>query len=215
LAIRISLADDHPIFRAGLRTVIAAAGDIDIIAEADDGEAALVQIEQLRPDIAVLDMDMPKRDAFGVAAELARRRIAIPVVFLTLHQTEPLVRRAFDAGVRGYVVKDGAVSEIVDCIRAVHAGHMYVSPQLAAVLITRRQRVTSLEAEKPGLGALTATERRVLALIADARSSKAIAEELFISVRTVERHRANICEKLDLHGVNALTKFAIANRSEL
>jgi DNA-binding NarL/FixJ family response regulator len=112
-------------------------------------------------------------------------------------------------------VKAAAAAEIVDCIRAVHGGKDYVSPQLTTLLLNRARRATDLTGAKPGLAALTAAERQVLHLIADQHSSKAIADALSISVRTVEHHRASICAKLDLHGVNALTKFAVAHRGEL
>ncbi|MGE0862329.1 MAG: response regulator [Vicinamibacterales bacterium] len=213
--VRIILADDHPIFLSGLHAVLDQSPDIVVVDAANDGDAALLSIVTHQPDIAVLDLDMPKRDGFAVAAELDARGLDIPIVFLTMHRTERLVNRAFDAGVKGFVVKDAASNEIVDCIRTVHAGQHYVSPQLSTWLVNRNQRAQALALEKPGLSGLTKAERRVLELIGDQHSSKAIADALFISVRTVDRHRANICAKLDLRGVNALTKFAIAWRSSL
>ena len=113
------------------------------------------------------------------------------------------------------MIKDAATNEIVECIRAVHAGQHYVSPQLAAWLASRNERASAVAQVTPGLAGLTKTERQVLEMIGDQKSSKAIADALFISVRTVDRHRANICAKLDLRGVNALTKFAIARRSSI
>jgi len=213
--VRIILADDHPIFLSGLHAVLDQSPDIVVVDAANDGDAALLSIVTHQPDIAVLDLDLPKRDGFAVAAELDARGLDIPIVFLTMHRTERLVNRAFDAGVKGFVVKDAASNEIVDCIRTVHAGQHYVSPQLSTWLVNRNQRAQALALEKPGLSGLTKAERRVLELIGDQHSSKAIADALFISVRTVDRHRANICAKLDLRGVNALTKFAIAWRSSL
>jgi DNA-binding NarL/FixJ family response regulator len=214
-AIRIILADDHPIFRSGLRSVLEKARDISVVAEAEDGESALALIREHRPDVAVLDLDMPKRDGFVVAADADALGLEIPIVFLTMHRTERLVNRAFDAGVKGFVIKDAASNEIVDCIRTVHRGQHYVSPQLSTWLVNRNRRASDLARDKPGVAGLTRTERRVLEMIGDQHSSKAIAETLFISVRTVDRHRANICAKLDLRGVNALTKFAIAWRAAL
>jgi DNA-binding NarL/FixJ family response regulator len=211
--VQVVLADDHPIFLSGLRAVLDAVPDIRVVAEAGDGEAALAQIRSHRPDLAVLDLDMPKRDGFEVLRELDASGMDVPVVFLTMHRTERLVSRAFDAGVKGFVIKDAASNEIVDCIRAVHAGRQYVSPQLSAWLESRQQRAEALARQNPGLSGLTKTERLVLEMIGDQHSSKAIAEALFISVRTVDRHRANISAKLELRGVNALTKFAIAWRS--
>lgn len=214
-SIRIVLADDHPIFRSGLRMVLAQAPGIIVVAEADDGEAALEQIRDLRPDVAVLDLDMPKRDGFGVVEEIERQGLSVPVVFLTMHRSERLLNRAFDLGVGGFVIKDAAINEILDSIRAVHAGEKYVSPRLAEWLANRKARESALDLEKPGLGALTRTELVVLKMIADDQSSKEIAAALFISVRTVDRHRSNLCAKLNLHGANALTKFAISRRGSL
>lgn len=211
--IRVVLADDHPIFLNGLRAVLDSVPGIRVIADAADGEAALAQIRTHRPDVAVLDLDMPKRDGFDVLAELEAGDVDVPVVFLTMHRTERLVSRAFDAGVKGFVIKDAASNEIVDCIRSVHAGKPYVSPQLSTWLEGRQQRASEIARQNPGLSGLTKAERTVLEMIGDQHSSKAIAEKLFISVRTVDRHRANIAAKLELRGVNALTKFAIAWRS--
>jgi DNA-binding NarL/FixJ family response regulator len=213
--IRVLLADDHPIFRNGLRAVLEQVPGIRVVAEAEDGELALSRILEHRPDVAVLDLDMPKRDGFNVVAELEALGLVVPAVFLTMHRTERLVNRAFDAGVKGFVIKDAATNEIVECIRAVHGGQQYVSPQLTAWLASRNERASAVARVTPGLAGLTKTERQVLEMIGDQKSSKAIADALFISVRTVDRHRANICAKLDLRGVNALTKFAIARRSSL
>jgi DNA-binding NarL/FixJ family response regulator len=125
------------------------------------------------------------------------------------------VNRALDSGVSGYVLKDAALSEIVDCVRAVNEGRPWVSAQLASVLLTRRDSAASLSRDHPGLGDLTATERRVLTMVADGTTSRDIGAALFVSVRTVEHHRANIAQKLGLRGSNALVKFAVAHRSEL
>ena len=214
-AIRVLLADDHPIFRSGLTVVLNGTPGISVVAEAGDGEAALAAVRQWRPDIAVLDLDMPKLDGLGVAAAIAAERLGVQVALLTAHKSEAHLEKALAAGIRGYIVKDAAATEIVDCIRAVHGGQDYVSPQLTTLMLNRARRSADLAGAKPGLALLTAAERQVLLLIAGQSSSKAIAEALSISVRTVEHHRASICAKLDLHGVNALTKFAVAHRAEL
>jgi DNA-binding NarL/FixJ family response regulator len=213
--IRVILADDHPLFRKGLRGVLEEAPDVTVVAEAGTGDDALVHIREHRPDVVVLDLDMPGKDGVEVARMIADEKLEARAVLLTAHKSEGLVNRALDAGIRGYVLKDGALTEIVECVRAVHAGRPWVSAQLAVVLLNRRDKATTLSEANPGLGSLTATERRVLTLIARGNTSREIAEELFVSIRTVEHHRANIAEKLGLRGSNALVKFAVGHRSEL
>ncbi len=215
MSIRVLLADDHPLFRKGLRGVLEEVPDITVVAEAGNGAQALELIREHHPDVIVLDLDMPDKDGIEVAREVRDEKLATHTVLLTAHRSEALVNRALDSGVSGYVLKDGALTEIVDCVRAVHAGRPWVSAQLATALLTRRERAEKLADENTGLGSLTATERRVLTLVARGNTSREIGEELFISVRTVEHHRANIALKLGLRGSNALVKFAVAHRSEL
>jgi DNA-binding NarL/FixJ family response regulator len=158
---------------------------------------------------------MPVKDGFVVAREVRERRLAVGLVFLTMHKDEHYLNAALDVGVRGYVVKDNATTEIVDCIRAVAGGHDYISPTLSSFLIRRHTRVTTLAEQKPALDQLTPAERRVLKLIADGLTSREIAAQLAIGVRTVEHHRNNIAVKLELRGSHALTKFALKHQSDL
>lgn len=213
--LEIAIADDHPIFRRGLRTVIEADAGLKVVAEAADGEAALESIKALAPGVAVLDLDMPHRDGLDVTREVVRAGLPTGVVVLTMHSAEPLFNAALDAGAKGYVLKDGALVEIVAAVKAVAAGKRYISPQMSDLLLKRIRRADALAAQRPGLAGLTAAERRVLRLVADDRTSREIAAALFVSIRTVEHHRANICAKLDLHGSNALLRFAAAHKSEL
>jgi DNA-binding NarL/FixJ family response regulator len=213
--IRVLLADDHALIRMGLRSVLDAAPDVSVIAEAENGTQALARIAELVPDVAVLDLEMPGLDGIGVALAIQKARLAVKPVLLTAFKNPALVNRALDSGLLGYVLKDAAVTEILDCVRQVQAGHHYVSPHLSTVLVSRRQRATALASTTPGLETLTPTERDVLRRVAQGQTSREIAELLFISPRTVEHHRANIAEKLNLRGANALMRFAIAHRSEL
>jgi DNA-binding NarL/FixJ family response regulator len=213
--IRIVMADDHPIVRQGLRLMIEANKTMTVVAEAGDGETALELIEQHKPDVAVLDIDMPKMDGFAVAREIAQKSLAVEIIFLTMHSEEEIFQAAMDLGVKGYVLKDSAVTDIVNSIKAVAEGRPYLSPELSSLLLKRRRRTEELEKEQPGLHDLSPTERKILKLIAEDKTSKEIAAELFISYRTVETHRANICKKLDLHGSLALVKFAVTHKSEL
>lgn len=212
--VRILIADDHPIVRQGLRHVIEDEARLTIVGEVSDGRAALDQIERLRPDVVLLDIDMPGLDGFGVAREIEARRLPVAIIFLTVYREERFFREAVQLGARGYVLKDSAATDIVSSIHAVVAGAHYTSPALTSYLVTRQKQ----GAAAPGahaLDALTPTERRVLALIADYKTSRDIGEVLHISHRTVQTHRTNICLKLDLHGNHALMKFALDHKAEL
>jgi len=213
--IRILIADDHPVFRAGLRQVIELSADLKVIAEAEDGTMALERVREHTPDVAVLDVDMPGMDGFEVVRALRQEKLSVEVVFLTMHKDEDMFNAAMNIEVKGYVVKDSAVTDIVASIRAVHAGQPFISPALSAYLLNRTRASARLTHEKPGIHQLTPTERRILKLLAENKTSKEIAAELFVSHRTIENHRANICQKLGLSGSNALFKFAIENKSQL
>src|SRR5262249_10779254 len=146
---------------------------------------------------------------------IREKGLPVKVIILTMHKDERILNAALDLGVRGYVLKDSAITEIVASIKAVAGGERYISPQLSGHLLNRNSRAAALLRQQPGLETLTATERRILKLIADYKTSKEIAGILFISTRTVEHHRANICEKLDLKGSHALLKFATEHQAEL
>lgn len=213
--IRIVIADDHPIFRRGLRSVIETDQKLKIVAEAEDGEAALEQIQILQPEIAILDMEMPNKDGFEVMRAIKEKKLSVAVIILTMHKDERFFNAALDQGANGYILKDSAATDIIAGIKTVAAGQNFISPQLSTYLLNRRTRATSLVEQKPGLSNLTPTERQVLRLIAANKTSKQIADELFIAVRTVEKHRANVCEKLELQGSHALLSFALEHKSEL
>ena len=213
--ISVLIADDHPVLRAGLRQVLERDPSIRVIAEVGDGEAALERIQADRPDIAVLDIEMPKRDGLDVVREL--RRLALPtrVIMLSLHDDETRVTDALALGARGYILKDDAIHAIVEGVKAVAAGRPYVTPSLSGLLLQRRERTRELTARQPGLADLTPAERRVLALIARGQASKDIAVALGIHYRTVENHRVSIAQKLGLHGHNAVLKLAMEHREHL
>ena len=198
-----------------MRQIIEAQRDLAVVAEASDGDQALDSLQRGDVDVAVLDVTMPVKDGFVVAREARERRLAAALVFLTMHKDEHYLNAALDVGVRGYVVKDNATTEIVDCVRAVAAGGEYISPTLSSFLIRRRSRAASLAEQKPALDQLTPAERRVLRLIADGLTSREIAGQLGIGVRTVEHHRNNVAVKLELRGSHALTRFAIRHQSDL
>jgi len=213
--IRILIADDHPIFRKGLRQVIEAEQRLTVIDEADDGVTALDQIRQKHPDIAILDIHMPNLSGFDLARVIQEEGIKVGVTFLTMHKAEDMFNAAMDLGVKGYVLKDSAVTDIVGCIKAVAAGQPYISPQLSGFLLNRSARASAFRQKNPGVDSLTPTERRVLAMLSEYKTSKQIADELCIHFRTVDNHRANICAKLGLRGSHALMKFAVEHKSEI
>ena len=212
---KILIVDDHPLFRAGLRQVITDAPEFELVGEAGNGEDAMALILQRKPDVAVLDLKLPGLTGLEIARKLQAMRSPVRVIMLTMHNEEEILNRALDDGVVGFVLKENAVEEIVKAIEAVASGEHYFSPSVSGHLVRRRHRAESLAKEKPGLDDLTKAELRVLKLIAQKKTSREIGAELFISPRTVEAHRANICAKLDLHGSHSLLQFALENRSQL
>lgn len=206
---KIVIADDHPVFRKGLIDIISDEDNLEIIAEADNGKQALEYIFQLKPDIAVLDINMPLMNGFEVVKELKKRQSKTKVIFLTMHKEEDILNKALDYHAMGYILKECAVDDIIDCINYVAQNKSYISHAISSLLLERGR---SLNEAKGKLDKLTSTERKILALIADEKTSRQIADQIFISIRTVENHRINICHKLDLHGVNSLLKFAIENK---
>jgi DNA-binding NarL/FixJ family response regulator len=209
------MADDHPMFRGGLRHVIESQRDLQVVHETGDGADALCAVRQLKPKLAILDLDMPKMNGLDLAAAIQRERLPVRVVILTMYREEDMFNEAMDLGVLGYVLKDSAADDILHCIRAVASGQHYLSPAVSGFLVNRHTRAESLRRAKPGLDELTPAELRVLRLIARNKTSKEIADELDLSTRTVDNHRFNICAKLDLHGVHSLVKFAFDHKSEL
>ncbi len=210
----IIVADDHPIFRQGLKQLIEKEPGLRVIAEAEDGRAALELIQTRRPSVAVLDLDMPEMDGFAVAGQAQKLNLPVRVVILTMHKDELHFNQAIDLGMGGYVIKDGAAHEVVNCIKTVKTGGQYFSPTVSSFLLNRSRRAAQAQTQF-GLADLTPTERRILFLLAELKTSKDIAAELGISPRTVDNHRAHICSKLSLQGSHALVKFALRHKGEL
>jgi len=211
----ILIADDHPLFRKGLKELVQTMEGVTVIHEAGDGEVALRIIEVESPTLAILDINMPGKGGLEVAETIQLRQLPTEVIILTMYDKETIFNKALDLGAMGFLLKDGAIGEILHCITSVLEGKHYISPSLSSFLLRRSGKEARGKEQDLGLSTLTYMERKVLALIADHQSTNDIAKQLFISPRTVETHRHNICKKLDLHGTNALLKFAFDNRNLL
>lgn len=209
----IILADDHPLMRKGLKEMIEEEGSFRIVADANNGESALALIEQHRPLIAVLDIDMLKLSGLEVAAAVKKGKIPVRLIILTMYDTESMFTKAMDLGVMGYVLKESAATEIVDALKSVREGKHYITPSMTGTLVRQRNVSTAFRSEEQlALSQLTAAERKVLRLIGQDLSTRQIADTLFVSPRTIDTHRNNICQKLDLHGASALLKFALEHK---
>ncbi len=213
--LRILIADDHPIVRRGLCDVIESDANLKLVGEAGDGEAALQLVDECRPDIVIFDVHMPKLTGLQAAQKLAARKLAVRIVLLTMHEDEELLREAMRVGVQAYVLKENAVEELVQAVQAVAAGRTFISASLSAMLLRRQERDEAASREKPWLETLTPSERRILRLIADDKTSKEIAAVLGCAVRTVETHRQNMSTKLGLSGSHSLLKFAFEHKASL
>jgi len=211
----VLIADDHTILRQGISKIIEGEPSIDVVGETGDGDEALELIRSLKPDVAVLDINMPGRSGLEIVKACRDTDLPTEFIILTMYKEEEYFDEALDAGVKGYILKENASSDLLDCISSVAEGKYYVSPILSEYLINRDARRKKLQKEIPALEQLTEMERKVLKLIAQNKTSKEIAAELFVSHRTVQNHRTNICNKLNLRGHNKLLQFAIENKSEL
>lgn len=213
--ITVVLADDHPMFREGVRASLERETGLKILAEAGDGERALTLVSQVKPRVAVLDMNMPKKTGLEVARELRHKHEETEVVFLTMFDDEDTLNEAMDLGVRGYILKDSAATDIVAAVKAVADGKHYISPSLTGKLMSRRESQKTFAAEHAGVDKLSETERKILRLIAESKTSKEIAEALFLGQKTVDNYRYKMCEKLGLSGAYSLLKFALEHRGHV
>jgi DNA-binding NarL/FixJ family response regulator len=213
--ITVLIADDHPIFRSGLCGIIAKDPTLRLVGEAADGEQAWSLIRELEPRVAVLDIHMPKRTGIQLARLVLQQRLPVELMFLTMDAEEGLLNEALNIGVRGYLLKESAVNDLLQAIHRVAGGDSYITPSLSSALLRRNAAWDALRQQKVGLAKLTPSERQILKLIAEDRTSKEIAEILKCSVRTVETHRQNISYKLELSGSHSLLRFAFDHKGQL
>jgi DNA-binding NarL/FixJ family response regulator len=205
MPIRVILADDHLIVRQGLRLVLENE-HIEVLGEASDGLEAIRLIQELRPEIAVLDLDMPGLDGLAVLREAAKSCPQTRTVILTRHMEEPYAVEALRIGARGYVLKTQASTDLVAAIRHVHRGEVYLSPKISKAVV--QAYLTNTDAPN---GKLSVRERQVLQLVGEGHSTKKIATLLGISVKTADTHRTKVMEKLDIHQTAGLVRYAIRN----
>jgi DNA-binding NarL/FixJ family response regulator len=208
MSIRILLADDHRIMREGLRSVLEKEPDMEVIAEAKDGRMTVKLAEKLSPDVILMDITMPGLNGMDATREILSMVSDVKVVALSMHSDEQFVAGMLNAGASGYLLKDCAFEELCRAIRAVVANETYLSPGIASIVVKEYRRALSRTefSLSPGL---TAREREVVQLVTEGKSSKEIASLLHVSVRTVESHRHQIMDKLDIHTIAELTKYAI------
>ncbi len=205
--IRILLVDDHVILRAGLRALLGAEPDMEVVGEASEGTEAVARTEQLLPDVVLMDISMPVMDGLEATRRINQAHPEVKVLVLTIHDDEEYLFQILEAGGAGYLVKSSADTELVSAIRAVHQGEAFLSPTAAKRVIEGYLRAVGRGEEKQSFGELTAREKEILKLIAEGYTNLEIANRLVISVKTVETHRAHILEKLGLHTRADLVKY--------
>ncbi|PYQ06132.1 MAG: DNA-binding response regulator [Acidobacteria bacterium] len=208
--LRLLICDDHALFRAGMKAVLQERNDVDVVGEAGDGQVALDEVERLRPDVVLMDIEMPRLNGFDATRRITQAHKDVKVLILTMYAEEQLVARCMEAGASGYVLKDVPVSQLTYAIEAVARGERYLSPRaVETVLDDQGQR---LERGRTKYDLLTDREREVLKLLADGLSVKEIATRLERSAKTVEVHKYNLMRKLGVHDRSGLVKYAIAHR---
>jgi two-component system response regulator NreC len=207
--VRIVIAEDHTILREGLRSLLSSSANFEIVGEAADGREAIRHVEKLKPDLILTDLSMPRMNGMEAIKEIKRKSPATKVLVLTVHRAEEYILATFRAGADGYVLKDSTHSELMMAVKKVLSGTHYISPEISEKVIEGYLEGKKSLKSRTSWETLTQREREILKLIAEGYRNKAIAEDLCISVKTVEKHRANLMEKLDLHSIQALTAFAI------
>jgi two-component system, NarL family, response regulator NreC len=208
MATKVLLVDDHHIFRDGLRTLIEKEKGMEVVAEAENGRKAVKLAEKVAPDVVVIDVSMPDMNGIEATKKIIGGGTDIKVIALSMHSDRRFVLGMLEAGASGYLLKDCAFAELAGAIRQVMTGNTYLSPKIADVVVKGYLHKTT-DAFPASRLLLTSREREILQLIAEGMSTKEIAAHVFLSIKTVETHRRNIMEKLDIHNVAELTKYAI------
>jgi len=208
MATTVLLAEDHEMVRDGLRALLEREDDMDVVGEAENGREAVRLARDLSPEIIVMDVSMPDLNGIEATRQVCRRCPGTRVLALSVHADRRFVTEMLRAGAAGYVLKDCAFEELVRGIRAVAQGHMYLSPRVADAVVEGHVRAPAAEAQPTG-SVLTAREREVLQLLTEGHGTKQIARRLHVSTKTIDTHRQHIMDKLDVHNVADLTKYAV------
>lgn len=208
MKIRLLLADDHVMLRSGLCALLNAQPDLTVVGEASDGRTAVEVVRKLHPDVAILDISMAELNGIEAARQMRAEHLPTQVIILSMHVTRRHIHQALQAGVRGYVLKEAAAEELIDAIHAVVAGQRFFSPRVESELIEDYITRPSNK-EESGLGALNDQERAILQLVVEGKSSHQIAATLHLSPKTVDSYRSRIMQKLNIHDIPGLVKFAI------
>jgi DNA-binding NarL/FixJ family response regulator len=206
---RILLVEDHTILRHGLRSILSSEPDLEIVGEAEDGLKGIRAAQDLEPDLVLMDLSMPKMDGLQAMREIKRSDPEIKVLALTVHKSDEYIIAALNAGANGYVLKDSTQSELLGAIRDVLGGRFFLSPEVSEKVIGGFIDANKGIKKKSAWDTLTSREREILKLIAEGFKNREIGDYLCISIKTVEKHRANLMQKLDLHTVAALTALAL------
>ena len=209
--VRILIADDHTILRAGIRSLLDMVPDFQVVGEVDNGKDAIHQVGQLTPDLLLTDLSMPKTNGTEAIQHIKSRYPDIKILVLTVHKTEEYVHAALKAGANGYVLKDDTSDELIAAIKNIAAGKTYLSPSICNEVVMGYLADPGKERILTSIELLTSREREVMKLIAEGQRNKDIAEYLSISLKTVEKHRSNMMKKLDLHSASSITSYAIKN----
>jgi two-component system response regulator NreC len=206
---RILLADDHKLMRSGLKALIEQQPDLSVVGEADDGRQAVALAAKLKPDLLVMDIGMPNLNGIEAARQITQASPETAIVILSMHSDESYVLRALKAGAKGYLLKDSAESDLIRALHAVAGGKSFFSPAVSKVLLDDYVRKLQRSGAEDAYDLLTPREREILQLVAEGKSNKDVANLLDLSVYTVETHRSNIMEKLNLRGVPELILYAV------
>ena len=199
----------------GIVTTIERDSSFSLVGQAADGAEALEKVRSLRPDITVLDVEMPRMNGIDVARAVHKEALPTDIVFLTMYKDPAYFNAALDLGVRGYLLKDSVANELMNCLRVVSGGEHFISPSIAHLLVDWKNRSAAFMQTVPALKRLTPAEMSILKLLAGNLTNKDMAEKLFVSIRTVENHRLHMCQKLDIKGHHKLLQFALEHKSEL